>query len=405
MPRGSISKFSPMNPTIKNSRIEFHEGGSCNQPDAASLHTTKLIVGLLSSLSEIDTVIILVSGGGSALLVEPKRNITLDEKQQLCQSLQNAGADITELNTVRIALSAVKGGGLARIAYPSSVIGLVLSDIVCDPIQLIASGPTVYQQRCPDSALQILKKYHFYDEISDEIKMCITDSSSEEDDLEKFEHVHNLIIGNNKAALEEAKLKADEKGFYSIILSDCVKGDVRLVSQSYCDLLSLVCDALDGKSNEDRFVRQVGELESLLVPDESARELWQLLKDHGDEQVLLIAGGEPTVQVKGGGKGGRNQELALSFSLDWTEKIKQNSARRKYDVMMMSAGTDGQDGPTDAAGAFGYPQIGLVILSMRLKLLEAKKLVDKNLECHIDLETVEEVKEYQNTVSNHHIEE
>ena len=126
--------------------IEYREGAENNQPDSAALANTDMIVELAESLGEKDTLIVLVSGGGSALLFRPKSPLTADRKRELCRRLQNAGASITELNCVRKRFSSVKGGGLARIAYPAKVLALVLSDIVGDPLKSIASGPT-----CPDT--------------------------------------------------------------------------------------------------------------------------------------------------------------------------------------------------------------------------------------------------------------
>lgn len=147
--------------------IEYKEGAENNQPDDDSLSATESIIELVKDLGKDDTLIVLISGGGSALLFQPKPPLTIEKKQVLCKKLQNAGASITELNTVRKILSSVKGGGLARIAYPAKLLTLILSDIVGDPVDFIASGPT-----CPFSSGNsfIFKEYFYMEPI---IGMCI----------------------------------------------------------------------------------------------------------------------------------------------------------------------------------------------------------------------------------------
>ncbi|XP_012522845.1 glycerate kinase-like [Monomorium pharaonis] len=350
-------------PRLHDSRIEYREGGVNNQPDARSLDTTHEIVDLVEGLTETDTLVVLVSGGGSALLYMPRPVLDQEDKLELCRKLQNAGADITELNTVRKKLSLVKGGGLARMAYPASVITLILSDIVGDPVDLIASGPTVYSQRAPEQVVAILKKYNLYQLLEGDLKRVVTSKETFNDKpllnrAKQFKHVTNIILGNNRTALEAASFEALRKKWTPIILKHDVTGNVRDVSLAYADMTSLICLVLLNELERKEFYDRIRTIPILSLSIDKINEIFHYLtKLRSLNEILLIGGGEPTVVVTGRGKGGRNQELALRFSLDWLEKIKNYPRFAKYDVMMLSAGTDGQDGPTDAAGAFGYPDI------------------------------------------------
>lgn len=359
-------------PKLHNSAIEYHEGGINNQPDSKSLETTHKIIDLVEKLTETDTLIVLVSGGGSALLYMPRPIFDQEDKLELCKKLQNAGANITELNTVRKKLSLVKGGGLARIAYPASVITLILSDIVGDPIDLIASGPTVYSSRAPETVIAILKKYNLYQTLEGDLKTVVTSKETFDDSpllspVKQFKHVTNIILGNNTMSLEAASIAALRKKMTPIILRNDVTGDVRDVSLAYVEITSLICLALLKELKREEFYDRVRNMPILALSSDKVDEIFYRINDNING-IILIGGGEPTVVVKGQGKGGRNQELALHFSLNWLAKIKSYPRFAEYDVIMLSAGTDGQDGPTDAAGAFGYPAIASIMHDLYTKI-------------------------------------
>jgi len=352
-------------PKLHDSRIDYREGGVNNQPDDRSLDTTHDIIDLVEKLTETDTLVVLVSGGGSALLYMPRPVLDREDKLELCKKLQNAGADITELNTVRKKLSLVKGGGLARMAYPATVISLILSDIVGDPIDLIASGPTVYSPRAPEHVVAILKKYNLYQSLEGDLKTVVTSRETFKDKpllnpAKQFKHVTNIILGNNTTAIEAASLEALRKKLTPVILRNDVTGNVQDVSSAYVHVTSLICLVLLNELKREEFYDKVRTIPILPLSINKVNEIFHhIVGSLGD--IVLIGGGEPTVVVTGQGKGGRNQELALRFSLDWLAKIKTYPRLAEYDVIMLSAGTDGQDGPTDAAGAFGYPAIAPVI--------------------------------------------
>ncbi|KMQ93344.1 glycerate kinase-like protein [Lasius niger] len=367
-------------PKLHNSVIDYREGSINNQPDSRSLDTTHDIIDLVEKLTEADTLIVLVSGGGSALLYMPRPVLDQEDKLELCKKLQNAGADIKELNTVRKKLSLVKGGGLARMAYPASIITLILSDIVGDPVDLIASGPTVYSAKSPDHVITILRKYNLYQSLEGNLKTVVTSRETFDDKpllspAKQFKHVTNIILGNNAMALETASFEASRKKLSPIILRNDVTGNVQDVSLAYVHITSLICLVLLKELKKEEFYDRVRTIPILSLSIDKIDEIFHKITSNLDG-IVLIGGGEPTVVVTGQGRGGRNQELALRFSLDWLAKIKSYPRFAEYDVIMLSAGTDGQDGPTDAAGAFGYASIAPIMHDVyaKIKSMATKKV-------------------------------
>jgi glycerate 2-kinase len=285
-------------------------------PDENGLNGTKEITRLLKSADEKTLVTCLISGGGSALLVSPRDGITLSEKQSITELLLKAGADINELNTVRKHISEVKGGRLAEIAYPAATISLILSDVIGDRLDVIASGPTAPDRTTYHDALLVLRKYALIDKapasisefLSKGANRLIPETPKEGNPI--FERVENIIIGNNRKATGAARTAAAALGLRTEILSSEISGEAR--------------DA--GKWLAKK-----------------AKELRNSSAGQGFSPALcLISGGETTVTVKGNGLGGRNMELALSFAIE---------IEGMEGVTLLSAGTDGTDGPTDSAGA------------------------------------------------------
>ncbi|KAL2742125.1 hypothetical protein V1477_009754 [Vespula maculifrons] len=364
-------------PNQKTTALQFQEGTVHNQPDNRSLNTTHDIIDLVESLTKTDTLIVLISGGGSALLYMPRPTIDSEDKIRLCKELQNSGADITEVNILRRKLSMVKGGGLARMAYPASIISLIISDIIDDPIDLIASGPTVYNPKSPEEVIAVLKKYNLFKTVESDLKYIITSTETFNDvpllDSEKkFKHVNNIILANNMTAIEGARLEALRKKIVPIILRNNIKGDVHDVSLAYVHVTNLICLALNKTLTIEDFITSIDKSEIISLEAEKVKEIYSLIENVNHNGVVLIGAGEPTVKVTGTGKGGRNQELALYFSLDWLAKVKSNPLLAAYDVVIFSGGTDGQDGPTDAAGAFGYPAFAPMVYEL-LAILKSKR--------------------------------
>ncbi|KAI4463008.1 glycerate kinase [Holotrichia oblita] len=325
-----------------NTRITFIEGAKDNLPDLNALNGAVKIRDLITNVDEGNILIVLISGGGSALLPIPKQPITLEEKTALIKSLSKAGATIVELNTVRKKLSELKGGRLALLAKHLTVITLILSDVIDDPLDYIASGPTVPNSDEPDAALNIISKYHLLDIVPDtvhKILMSDTDGSANTNGSQ-FDWVYNVVIGNNKMACEGAVEQAKKLGYQTVVLTRLISADVGYLSEWYGRLVRLIitCSQL--------------ELQELFQQTRS--NLWydlvnadEILNFDMEKPICLIGAGEPTLVVRGKGRGGRNQELALRVSL---ELDKMNITKK---VMFLSAGTDGIDGPTDVAGAIG----------------------------------------------------
>jgi hydroxypyruvate reductase len=305
-----VTKYGHVQPT---KTIRIHEAGH-PVPDDAGIAGAQAVLDHVAGLGPDDVVLVLISGGGSALTPAPVTGITLAEKQALTKALLACGADIREMNTLRKHISRIKGGQLARAAAPARVFTLILSDIVGDPLDAIASGPTVPDPRTYTDALAILDKYRIRQDIPASIRAHleagatgkVPETPKPDDPL--FARVKSVMVASNIQALEAAKAEAQRLGFQAMILSSFVEGETREIARMHAAL------ALE--------VRASGH--PCRPP------------------VCLITGGETTVTLKGKGKGGRNQEFALAAALD---------VAGLPGVVILSAGTDGTDGPTDAAGA------------------------------------------------------
>jgi hydroxypyruvate reductase len=300
--------------TAPTTRIELREAGH-PVPDARGRETAERMVGLLQETTANDLVICLLSGGGSALLPLPVPGVTLDDLQRLTSDLLRCGATINEINAVRKHLSQVQGGQLARLAAPAPVIALILSDVVGSPLDVIASGPTVPDTSTFADAMGVLEGYGIIAQTPPTIVAHLRRGlSGDVAETPKpgdpvFEHVQTLVIGDNRIAAQAAVQQAAELGFHTLLLSTYVEGEAREVAKVLAGL---------GK--------------------EVARYGQPLPRP-----ACLVAGGETTVTIRGQGKGGRNQELALAAAI---------ALEGWEDVLLLTVATDGGDGPTDAAGAF-----------------------------------------------------
>jgi glycerate 2-kinase len=298
--------------TVPLSHIMITEAGH-PIPDASGFKATAEILKIVNSAGASDLIISLLSGGGSALLADSPEGITHDELAEMNSLLVRSGADINEINIVRKHVSNVKGGRLAAAAYPATLINLILSDVPGDSPETIASGPA-----CPDSstfrqAMDVITRHDIVYKVpgsilrhlADGINGLLPESPKPGDPV--FGKVTNFLIGTNSTALKAAADEANNSGFKSVFIEENMAGDVMDVA-----------DRIIVKS------RQVKHDNSVLKP------------------ALLIFGGETTIQVTGQGLGGRNQHLALLCAA---------RLEGEKDITILSAGTDGNDGPTDAAGA------------------------------------------------------
>jgi hydroxypyruvate reductase len=280
-------------------------------PDARSLQAGETVLEFVSSLQTEDTLICLISGGGSALVTAPL--VPLQDMQTLTSLLLASGARIDEINILRRQLDRVKGGGLAQ-ATKAKIISLILSDVVGNPLETIASGPTVPNPTTRADAIAVLKKYDLEEQLPDSIKKNLESGTG----LPEFQehtlmgirapelyNIQNVIVGDNRLAAQAAREQAKLEGFDVEILMNDLQAEAR----------------------------EAGVMLAKRLREESAKR---------PRPFCLIAGGETTVTVRGKGKGGRNQELALS-AMDELSGLEN--------ALLIALATDGDDGPTDAAGA------------------------------------------------------
>jgi hydroxypyruvate reductase len=283
-------------------------------PDEAGFWGAQQIVRFLEKKEDKDLVFFLISGGGSALLPYPHEGLTLEDKQDVTKILLGAGANIHEINVLRKHLSRVKGGRLAKIAHPATMVSFILSDVIGDDLDSIASGPAVPDHSTYHDCLAILDKYQIFDRIPHAAKEILQKGvRGELEETPKpgdpvFERMQNLIIGSNILAVKAAEHKAVELGYSTLILSTLIEGETRDVAKVHAAI---------------------------------AKEILSSGNPMG-RPACVISGGETTVTIRGKGKGGRNQEFSLAGAID---------IDGMDHVLLLSAGTDGTDGPTDAAGA------------------------------------------------------
>jgi hydroxypyruvate reductase len=313
-----VTKYGHVDPRLDLGPVQVFEAGH-PIPDEAGLLGTRRMVELVANATERDLVLVLLSGGASALLTLPAEGLTLADLRSLTDLLLRSGAAITELNTMRKHLSRVKGGDLARLASPARVIGLVLSDVVGDPLDVIASGPTAPDPSTFSDAWAVLERHNLVEcvprAVVERLKAgmagCVPETPKPDDPLFQstiLPTIQNVVVGSNRQAAEAAVATARGLGWNCLLLSTYVEGEAR----------------------------EVGRLAAAL-----AREM-ALHDCPVPRPACLVWGGETTVTVRGQGRGGRNQELALAAAM---------AMEGLSSVLLVALGTDGTDGPTDAAGA------------------------------------------------------
>lgn len=336
VPFGTVEKFESMN--LDN--VTVCEGARNNLPDESAAATARKIVEFIGKLTKSDVLFVLITGGGSSLLTLPCDGVTVDEKCAVVQQLASKGADINDINRVRIDLSQTKGGRLAASAKcVGSVISFIISDIIDDPIHLIASGPTVISNIDEITSKMILERYALWDELPVHIKNAIIRNSQLK--LPKQTNITNFVIANNRIAVEAAIEQAKEQNMPAILLSTRIEGTVRVVAEAYIKLTTAVRQLQRDLIDTDEFHATLNSLQTTLRTNASfIKDLLDVVMDESASAngFCLIAGGEPTVEITGNGIGGRNQELALRFAQSCY------SNELLHDVQLLSAGTDGIDG-------------------------------------------------------------
>lgn len=312
--------------TVPLSRIRRIEAGH-PVPDAEGVLAARAITELAATADRRTLVIVLISGGGSALMPYPaafdtgteRIQLTLEDKQAVTRALLACGATIAEINGIRKHLSGIKGGRLAGWIHPATSIGLILSDVVGDPLDAIASGPTTGDRSTFSDAVAVIEKYGIGNRIPAAVRRYldwgregrVPETPKAGDSV--FEKIENVLVGTNYRALTAARDAAEALGYRAVILSSQIVGEAREVARVLCGI----------------------------AKDARRHGLY------GAPPLCLIAGGETTVTLRGEGKGGRNQEMALAFLSEM-----ENAPEETAGIHFLSASTDGDDGPTDAAGAF-----------------------------------------------------
>jgi glycerate 2-kinase len=309
----------------KLQHINLHEAAH-PVPDENGVNAARKIIEIAKKATEHDLVICLISGGASALFADIPEDISLDDLCITNKLLVTSGATIVEINTIRKHLSEIKGGQLARLIHPATCVSLILSDVVNDPIDVIASGPTAPDESSYADAYAIVKKHKLDKLLPHAVtqRLLLGNAGVIPETPGAFhpcfQSVRNKIIGSNTIALNAAATYAKQAGFTTHIITDSIQEEYSRVAN---------------------FIIQT-------------TEQFQS-KNPNDRPLCLLFGGEPTVQVQGDGMGGRNQHLALYLATQLT---------KKPGLTILCAGTDGSDGPTDAAGA--------VVDSTTVKMAQSK---------------------------------
>lgn len=298
-------------------RITVQEAGH-PLPDRNGVDGARKILGMASNALADDLLIVLITGGASALLPAPSFGLSLRDKQKTSSLLINSGASIHEINAVRKHLSLIKGGRLAEAAKEATVLTLIVSDVVGNDLSSIGSGPTAPDPSAFSDVLRIIKSYGLEGQMPPKVmdilrkgmKGDLPETPKYGDPL--FSRVSNLLIADNLSALQKAAETARENGFKSIVLSSTVAGNTREAAGFFASILKEI------KKSGNPVKRP----------------------------ACVLMGGETTLKVIGKGIGGRNQEFALALAI---------ALGGEPGINALSAGTDGTDGPTDAAGAYALP--------------------------------------------------
>ena len=321
--------------------IELVEAGH-PLPDEDGTVGARRITELVRTATGEDLVICLLSGGGSALLPAPVPGITLAQKQEITELLLASGATINQINTIRKHISTIKGGQLARSVSPATLITLILSDVIGDPLDVIASGPTVPDSDSFGDCWHILDTFGLKEKIAEPIlsrfrrgmKGRLPETPKPGDPA--FEKTQNLVIASNALALQAAAKKARQLQYNTMVLSTFIEGETREVAKVHAAILK------------------------------------EILKSGSPlpRPACVLSGGETTVTIQGDGLGGRNQEFVLAAAME---------IAGMDNVVCFSAGTDGTDGPTDAAGAIAD---GATVSRARALSLDPQRALRNNDSYH-----------------------
>jgi glycerate 2-kinase len=315
--------------------------GSHPIPDAKSEYAGKRLIEFCESCGPNELVLGVISGGGSALVEMPAEGLSIDDLQKTTQLLMSSGATIHEMNCIRKHLSKIKGGRLAREIFPAASVNFILSDVMGDDLSVIGSGPTTADKSSFTDAMKLIEKYKLEAKLPSNIVKHIKEAKDETPKVGDFNlsGTRNILIGTNRQALGAARKKAQELGYETLILSHEIQGEASIVAHKFFN-----------------FSKELERNPKMKKP------------------ACILAGGETTVTLQGTGKGGRNQEMALAYVCCLIDQPSES-----LEQIFLSASTDGSDGPTDAAGAFGSMKI---LESARNLGLDPEEYLDNNDSFH-----------------------
>ncbi|XP_011878395.1 PREDICTED: glycerate kinase-like [Vollenhovia emeryi] len=349
-----------------DSCITFIEAGTEGQPDEKTIEITRKIANYCKRLRKRDILIVLLSRDLDELLCCPRDTITLRDKLRVLNRLKAANATLEEINIVRNKLSAIRGGDLARLAYPAKVITLYTSDLSAmtnEPSTQLGGDPCTYDPK-DRRALDILTKYGLIDKVSQSVRKLlwefgplITGVDAQLDEKKRYKFVQQYMIAHSADAVECMAAEALKLGLSPLKLNFTCGGTVEEFAQEYAKIASLMILAVENKITKLEMYEQMKESPVCPLTD---REVWEMFptKDKWGLGLCLLLGGRPTVHLgEHPGKGGPNQELALYFSLYWYMRTKQYPILRGYTVWFLGCSSYGKDGNTNAAGAFGYKSL------------------------------------------------
>ncbi|XP_002154323.3 glycerate kinase isoform X1 [Hydra vulgaris] len=349
VPHEFSQRLSPE--VMTNSNVRILVGAKNNLPDQDALYNAAEISALVKSLLPDDFLILLISGGGSALLPSLVPGVSLDDKLGVINLVAKSGGNIKQLNIIRKNLSSLKGGKLIGLCSATNVLSLIISDIVNDPIDLIASGPTVYDGSSKMDCFKIFDELNLKNAVIPESVLQFLQKSDKKSNLSRM--CHNVIIGSNKKLAQSAANAAISLNYEPVIISTDVEADAEQTGRALADI---VFAFLSCKPCEEIFSKFI----NFPSNDLSSHVL------ESCKRLCLITAGETTVKVTGDGKGGRNQHLTLAFLSQISRLYAENNGVNIDKMCFLSAGSDGQDGPTDAAGAICDAEIIKFVLESNI---------------------------------------
>ncbi|CAL1548503.1 unnamed protein product [Lymnaea stagnalis] len=371
-----------------DTKIQVYVGASDNEVDEAGHNASKAIHGLVSNLVETDVLIVLCSAGGSTLCPSPHPPITLKELHLTTELLWQNGANVKEMNIIRKNIEMLKGGGLALAARPAKVLSLVLSSVIGDTADLVASGPTCLTQPTPHHCLEILQRLAIIDKVPDNVRkflerqakqINIAKAQTIHDPLQAkaerdaiWQDVQNIVVGNNSIACQAAIVRASELGYFPLILTTVLTGEARDIGFLFAKLTKFVMMCFDRRAGLEPNP-ELSMLELELVRG-GIRKKWinhisnSVDRAHNmNKDICIISGGEIDISVSGAGVGGKCMESALAAAIQLYEEFRVKEMNvAESQMCYLSCDSDGHDGVTKMAGA--------VIDQSLLELVEDKKL-------------------------------